>query len=191
MSYKPGSVSQVVTLRPPVIYLRWPSPTTSSDLPLGSGKRAALLRDELWCRYMRSCNPSCVEPANVTIHRGGLLPRHFTLTATRKHTAVCFCYALQTLADLFPLGRTALFVARTFLSRLIALQAFESLFAGRQRQSTHPMQKKGGRGPLKFVGATPVNYSPLIVDSSETVSFLRPLARRAAKTLRPLGVDIL
>ena len=31
----------------------------------------------------------------------------------------------------------------------------------------------------------------LNVDSSDTVSFLRPLARRAANTLRPLAVDIL
>ena len=34
------------------------------------------------------------------------------------------------------------------------------------------------------------NYAYLNVDSSDTVNFLRPLARRAANTLRPLAVDI-
>ena len=34
------------------------------------------------------------------------------------------------------------------------------------------------------------NYAYLNVDSSDTVSFLRPFARRAASTLRPLAVAI-
>ncbi len=57
------------------------------------------------------------------------LPLKF-LPNCEKMRRFVFCYAFQTLADLFPLGRTVLCVARTFLSRP----------RGRQRQSALAVQ---------------------------------------------------
>ncbi len=106
----------------------WPKPTTS--------------------RYMRSCNPSCVEPPDVTNRCGGLLPHHFTLTrfealnplGAAPKRAVCFCYASQALTDLFQLGRTALCVARTFLCRHgLLLVGLSALGVGSMAAATrHP-----------------------------------------------------
>lgn len=51
-------------------------------------------------------------------------------------------------------------------------------------------EKSRPYGRLRSVCVRDGIYAYLNVDSSETVSFLRPLARRAASTLRPFAVAI-
>ena len=49
-------------------------------------------------------------------------------------------------------------------------------------------RKKAGTLRADLISSLAKNYAYLNVDSSDTVSFLRPFARRAASTLRPLAV---
>ena len=52
---------------------------------------------------------------NVAIAPGGLLPRLFTLTEIANNSGGYFLLHYYSLTEIFPLGRTVLCVARTFL----------------------------------------------------------------------------
>ena len=60
-----------------------------------------------------------------------------------------------------------------------------------RRQNIHPAACALMTEPMSAPSDAVRGYAYLNVDSSETVNFLRPFARRAANTLRPLAVAIL
>ena len=107
-TYKPGSVSFHLRFGMSVIYL---------DLPSLANSVRSTPRH-------RTSSPTYVGIHDLATHQtygllhydrsGKLLPHLFTLTPPKQGGSFLLYYS--TLADSFPLGRMALFAARTFLS---------------------------------------------------------------------------
>ena len=98
----------------PVINLRQESPLAFSDLPFPAvATRTSNPVPQRGTGIYMVLQPTGRTATMVAHSTGGLLPHLFTLTTTS--VAVILCYALHTLAGIFPLGSVVLCVVRTFL----------------------------------------------------------------------------
>ena len=102
-------------------------------------------------RYTWSCNPSDVQPVVSPLPRWALTPPFHPYRF--KRNGGYFLLRYYALTDIFPLGRTVLCVARTFLPSLRPPKYSQSIRPREQRQSVPAVQRKGNhctRIPLIF-----------------------------------------